>query len=171
MKAFIEDLKKKINPALVKPAISCIAVFCLLVTSTIALFGNGTLGWFGSNDEVSANNMQTSIRGTNVELSYYAMGPDDTEYTEITSFAFRDYSNHDEKATLAQTVSGSYRVDCAITDGEGTLRYASLFDCRDKVTLLQFAASFTMPKNGKWNLRRRAKPSPMWRKPLKNPTV
>jgi len=87
MKAFIEDLKKKINPSLVKPAISCIAVFCLLVTSTIALFGNGTLGWFGSNDEVSANNMQTSIRGTNVELSYYAMGPDDTEYTEITSFA------------------------------------------------------------------------------------
>ena len=87
MKAFIEDLKKKINPTLVKPAISCIAVFCLLVTSTIALFGNGTLGWFGSNDEVSANNMQTSIRGTNVELSYYAMGPDDTEYTEITSFA------------------------------------------------------------------------------------
>lgn len=87
MKAFIEDLKKKINPSLVKPAISCIAVFCLLVTSTIALFGNGTLGWFGSNDEVSASNMQTSIRGTNVELSYYAMGPDDTEYTEITSFA------------------------------------------------------------------------------------
>ncbi len=61
----------------------------------------------------------------------------------ITSFAFRDYSNSSGDA-LTSNVTANYRVNFSAKGGDGKVRYASLFDCRNpnRPVLLQFAALF-----------------------------
>ena len=77
---------KMIKKVSVKQAISCIAVFCLLITAILVLLNNTmSLGWFASNDRVNATNMQTIIKGTDIEVAYYYKTVTMDDYSEMTS--------------------------------------------------------------------------------------
>lgn len=81
-----ETQMKMIKKASVKQATSCIAVFCLLIAAILVLLSNTTsLGWFSSNDRVNASNMQTTIKGTNIEVAYYYKTVTMDDYSEMTS--------------------------------------------------------------------------------------
>ena len=140
MKAFIEELKKKINPQLIKPALSCVAVFCLLTVSVVVLLGNMSLGWFGSNDSVSANDMQTSIKGTEIEIKYYYKTESMDDYAEMTSpdqmidglipgasVTIRVvYTNNDDRSfTLSPYLDYEDGYETPIIDDEGKYHYLS----------------------------------------------
>ena len=77
---------KMIKKVSVKQAISCIAVFCLLIAAILVLLNNTmSLGWFASNDRVNATDMQTIIKGTDIEVAYYYKTVTMDDYSEMTS--------------------------------------------------------------------------------------
>ena len=140
MKAFIEKLKNKIPSELVKPALSCVAIFCLLTVSVVVLLGNMSLGWFGSNDSVSANDMQTSIKGTKIEIKYYFKTEAMDDYAEMTSpdqmidglipgasVTIRVvYTNNDDRSfTLSPYLDYEDGYETPIIDDDGKYYYLS----------------------------------------------
>ena len=77
--------KQLFKNKLIQPAISCVIALCLLIISIMAISYNHSLGWFSSNDKVSANNMQVSIQGTDISVSYYYKTKTMSDFEAMTS--------------------------------------------------------------------------------------
>lgn len=72
---------------MISQLLSLSLVLVALLVSSASLLYSYSAAWIAENDTVFTGNMQLKAASFDITMTYYRKGQNDTEYTEITSFA------------------------------------------------------------------------------------